>query len=73
MSCDVTKLNYLDETKQLLRTKIDPFGDKITDKTPFREYASLIGTGNPTGLALGYFDTKILKTVAGTATKIEEE
>lgn len=29
--------------------------------------------GNPTGLALGYTNSQMLKTVAGTATKIEEE
>lgn len=29
--------------------------------------------GNPTGLALGRTDSQVLKTVAGTAAKIEEE
>lgn len=29
--------------------------------------------GNPTGLALGYTNSQMLTTVAGTATKIEEE
>lgn len=73
MSCDVTKLNYLNETKQLFRAKLDPFGDKITDETPFREYVSLVGAGNPRGLALGYSDSKILKVISGTATEIEED
>ena len=33
MGCDIEKLEYLSETKQLLREKIDPKGAKITDET----------------------------------------
>lgn len=36
------KCAYIEETKQLLRSKIDPGGTKITDATPFREYAEYI-------------------------------
>lgn len=50
MSCDFTKLEYLEETKRLFREKIDPQGEKITDETPFREYVELIGGGDTAAL-----------------------
>lgn len=50
MSCDITKLNYLNETKQMIREKIDPNGNKITDETPFRNYVNFI-SGNSSGNA----------------------
>ncbi len=37
------KYNYLLETKQLIREKLDPDGTRITDATPFRQYAEYIG------------------------------
>lgn len=45
MSCDMTKLEYLNATKQLLRDKIDPKGAKITNETPFRSYVDYISGG----------------------------
>lgn len=42
MSCNVTKLEYLEETKRLFREKIDPHGKKITDETPFRDYVGMV-------------------------------
>ena len=36
------KLNYLLETKQLIREAIVNKGQTITEDTPFRDYASLI-------------------------------
>lgn len=50
MSCDVTKLEYLNETKQMLREKIDPEGKNITEKTPFRDYVNMI-SNNCTAVA----------------------
>lgn len=47
MSCDKTKLEYLRETKRLMREKIDPRGNKITDETPFREYVNYMGDIKP--------------------------
>lgn len=71
MSCDVTKLEYLNGTKQMFRAKIDPKGAKITDETPFRSYVDYIsGGGTPkeaSAVAEGVVGT------AGDATKIEEE
>lgn len=46
MSCDVTKLNYLQETKQIFRNKIDPEGKLIDDNTPFRDYEKYMGQSN---------------------------
>lgn len=46
MGCDITKLEYLEETKQIFREKIDPKGKKIKDNTPFRDYADYMGRGN---------------------------
>lgn len=36
------KYNYLLETKQIFREKLDPDGTIITDSTPFRQYAEYI-------------------------------
>lgn len=60
MSCDVTKLNYLNETKQMIREKIDPNGNKITDETPFRNYVNYISSKSTAGIG----------TVAANAAKI---
>lgn len=72
MSCDVTKLDYLNETKRMIREKIDPNGNKITDETPFRNYVNFI-SGNSFGNA--FFTTNAIPptlSVIGTATKEEE-
>lgn len=45
MGCDIEKLEYLSETKQLFREKIDPKGAKIKDETPFRSYVDYISGG----------------------------
>lgn len=68
MSCDYTKLCYLEETKRIFREKIDPQGEKITDETPFREYAKLI-EGRYVGDAALLTDVVPLEMVTfGTAT-----
>lgn len=71
MSCDVTKLDYLKETKQLIRNKIDPKGEKITDETPFRNYAAMIG-GTTAGTAAVYAQGAV-SNIAGKAEIITEE
>ena len=48
MSCDMMKLEYLKETKQIFKNKLDPKGKSITDTTPFREYARFMGQTEPT-------------------------
>ncbi len=45
MGCDIEKLEYLSETKQMFRDKIDPKGAKITNETPFRSYVDYISGG----------------------------
>ncbi len=47
MSCDVTKLEYLKETKRMFREKLDPQGVQITDATPFRDYVKLATNAAP--------------------------
>ena len=42
MSCDVTKLNYLKETKNLIKAALIDNGASITDETPFRNYAAAV-------------------------------
>lgn len=42
MSCDVTKLNYLKETKNLIKAALIDKGASITDETPFRDYAAAV-------------------------------
>ena len=70
MSCDITKLEYLDETKQLIRQAIDPDGTKISDSTPFRNYAELIsGGGTSTGIP---FPTVATFTAMADDTSIEK-
>lgn len=72
MSCDYTKLCYLEETKRLFREKIDPNGEKITDETPFRDYVHSIA-GKTFGNA--FFVTNAVPlslSKIGVATKIEE-
>lgn len=44
MSCDMAKLEFLKETKQLFRETIDPSGRRIKDETPFRDYISYMST-----------------------------
>lgn len=44
MSCCETKLEYLNETKQMFRNAIDPDGTQITDETSFRNYINFIVT-----------------------------
>lgn len=70
MSCDYTKLCYLEETKRLFREKIDPSGNKITDETPFRDYVGMI-TNLPAGETIFKGDGTA-DFVAGITT-IEEE
>lgn len=71
MSCNVTKLEYLKETKRLFREKIDPHGKKITDETPFRDYVGMI-TGTPAGETT-FTDYGTADFIAGETTLIEEE
>lgn len=71
MGCDIEKLEYLSETKQLLREKIDPKGAKITDETPFRSYVDYISGGGIPKEAAAVAEG-VVGTV-GDATKIEEE
>lgn len=42
MSCDMTKLEYLNETKAEIKATIEANGCKVSDSTPFREYPNLI-------------------------------
>ena len=42
MSTTLNKLEYLDETKQQIKTALNQFGAGITDETTFREYADKI-------------------------------
>lgn len=42
MSVTANKLNYLKETKNLIKTALINKGQIVTDNTPFRNYASLI-------------------------------
>lgn len=42
MSATANKLNYLKETKNLIKTALINKGQTVTDTTPFRNYASLI-------------------------------
>lgn len=51
MGCDIEKLEYLSETKQMFRDKIDPKGAKITDETPFRSYVDYISGGGTPNVA----------------------
>ena len=71
MGCDIEKLEYLSETKQLLREKIDPKGSKITDETPFRSYVDYISGGGTPKVAAAVADG--VAGIVGNATKIEEE
>lgn len=71
MSCDMTKLKYLNATKQLFREKIDPKGAKITDATPFRSYVDYISGGGTPKVAAAVADG--VAGIVGNATKIEEE
>lgn len=68
MSCDYTKLCYLEETKRLFREKIDPSGTKITDETPFRDYVGMV-TGMPAGNVT--LISSVSKSVNGNATVSE--
>lgn len=73
MSCDYTKLCYLEDTKRLFREKIDPAGTKITDETPFRDYVRFIA-GKTFGNAFLVTNAVPLDlSKIGIATKIEEE
>lgn len=71
MGCDIEKLEYLSETKQMFREKIDPKGAKITDETPFRSYVDYISGGGIPKEAAAVAEG-VVGTV-GNATKIEEE
>lgn len=71
MGCDIEKLEYLSETKQLFRDKIDPKGAKITDATPFRSYVDYISGGGTPKEAAAVADG--VAGIVGNATKIEEE
>ena len=71
MSCNVTKLEYLEETKRLFREKIDPSGNKITDETPFRDYVGMV-TGIPAGDTIIAGDGTA-DFIAGETILIEEE
>lgn len=42
MSATANKLNYLKETKNLIKTALINKGQIVTNNTPFRNYASLI-------------------------------
>lgn len=55
MSCDVTKLNYLNETKQMIRNILDPDGTMIKDETPFRDYTKFMGGLSITDVAFSSF------------------
>ena len=71
MSCDITKLDYLNETKQMIREKIDPNGNKITDETPFRNYMKFI-SGNSFGNAV-LITNAIPPSLSVIGTATEEE
>lgn len=71
MGCDIEKLEYLSETKQMFRDKIDPKGAKITDETPFRSYVDYISGGGTPNVASAVADG--VAGIVGNATKIEEE
>lgn len=64
MSCDVTKLEYLEETKRLFRATIDPKNEKITDATPFRAYADFMkGAATSGALDIAFAGSKITSGV----------
>lgn len=42
MSCDVTKLEYLKETKNQIKQTLVKYGSDISDDTPFRDYSEKI-------------------------------
>ena len=44
MACKIAKLNYLNETKELIKQAIDPFGTIIAEDTPFRQYVDIINS-----------------------------
>lgn len=67
MSCDVTKLDYLNETKQIIRNILDPDGTMIKDETPFREYTKFMGGLSITDVAFSSFTPETY--VVGNATK----
>lgn len=71
MGCDIEKLEYLSETKQMFRDKIDPKGAKITDETPFRSYVDYISGGGTPKVASAVAEGVV--GIVGNATKIEEE
>lgn len=74
MSCDVTKLEYLKETKEIFRQKLDPKGKTLSESTPFRSYADLMSSGAsvPVGTAYGYAYGAEVTPVVGTATEYTE-
>lgn len=67
MSCNITKLDYLNETKQMIRNKIDPKCNKITDSTPFRDYVNYMSTNTPQNAAMS--DSGTPDSIIGIATK----
>lgn len=72
MSCDFTKLEYLEETKRLFRDKIDPNGEKITDETPFRDYVGFVAAGVVAEAALFTQTVPLNLSTTGANATIEE-